>query len=172
MKKSMVSLVLAAIATQAGAAQPTSIDKLVDCATVSSSQERLACFDREVAPFARARPPAPAATSPRVVAVAPPPAAATASSFGEEQLAPKSRKDTAQEPEALHARIDRVRAAGTGVFLVSLDNGQTWRHEDESNGSYLREGDAITITKGTLGSYRLTRDAGSSKSWIRVTRVR
>src|SRR5689334_7955181 len=58
MKKSMASLVLAAVAAQIQAAQAPSIDRLADCAAIGGSQERLACFDREVAPFARVRSPA------------------------------------------------------------------------------------------------------------------
>ena len=57
-------------------------------------------------------------------------------------------------------------------LVPSLDNGQTWRHEDQTLGAYLKEGEAITIRKGTLGSYRLSRDDGDAKNWIRVSRVR
>jgi hypothetical protein len=57
-------------------------------------------------------------------------------------------------------------------FIVYLDNGQAWKHQDVVLGEYLREGEAITISRAALGSYRLTRDAGKSKNWIRVTRIR
>lgn len=76
------------------------------------------------------------------------------------------------EPGPVKARIVNVRDAGAGTFVVSLDNGQSWRHEDEYLGSYLRQGEAVTITRSTMGSHRLTRDAGKAKEWIRVTRVR
>jgi len=71
----------------------------------------------------------------------------------------------------LHGRIASLRTAGA-AYQVALDNGQTWRHEDQTLGVYLKEGDAVTIRKGTLGGYRLTRDAGNEKNWIRVTRIR
>jgi 23S rRNA pseudouridine2605 synthase len=58
------------------------------------------------------------------------------------------------------------------VYLVTLDNGQVWRHEDGGMAPYLVPGDAVTISRGAMGSYRLTRDAGKSKDWVRVTRVR
>jgi hypothetical protein len=193
MKKSMGWLIAAAVAAQVSAAEPPSIDRLVDCAAIGSAQERLACFDREVTAFARVRsqavtpgsvPPAqsaaratpPAPPAPPAAAAAPPAASAASSgsasaSFGGESLSSKSKKDN-QAPESMRARVERIRPAGTGVYLVYLDNGQTWRHEDEVNGAYLHEGDAITITKATLGAYRLTRDAGNGKNWIRVSRVR
>jgi hypothetical protein len=72
----------------------------------------------------------------------------------------------------VQARITALRSAGPGVFVVSLDNGQSWRHENEYLGAYLREGDAVTITRGSMGTYRLTRDAGKAKDWIRVTPTR
>ena len=72
----------------------------------------------------------------------------------------------------MHANIERLRTVAASQFVIYLDNGQAWRHEDQVQGEYLREGEAITISKGTLGSYRLTRDAGKAKNWIRVTRIR
>lgn len=189
MKKSVVSLVLVAAASQVGAAQAPSIDRLVDCAAVSSAQERLACFDREVAPFASVRSQAGAPTAkatpapvvkpaaPSASTAAPSPSSTkaasgtSASSFGEESLA-KSKKEPAQPAEALHAKVQKLRPAGTGIFLMYLDNEQVWRHDDGEDASFLHEGDAITITRGALGTYRLTRDGGSAKTWIRVTRAR
>jgi hypothetical protein len=39
--------------------------------------------------------------------------------------------------------------------------------------NYLNPGEAVTITRASMGSYRLTLDsAGNGKSWVRVTRVR
>ena len=204
MKKSVVSLVLAAVSCPALPAD-SSLDRVVGCADIRDSRERLACFDREVAPLAAARSrPAPSGNSPPSVArnpVSPPPsrtpagpppapapvpaqatptAPAAASSapapapraFGDEQLRPKDRAEPPAEEQVLHARIERLRTVTTSQFIVYLDNGQAWRHEDVVNGEYLRVGDAVTLTKGALGSYRLTRDAGNSKNWIRVSRVK
>lgn len=191
MKKSVVSLVLAAVSIPASAAEPA-VDRLVGCADIRDTRDRLACFDREVAPLVSARarpappPPAVAATAPTapVAPVAPAPAAPaavtpatvapapTARTFGEEQLQPKDRTPNAADQQTLQAKIERIRAVSASDFIVYLDNGQAWRHQDAVLGGYLRVDDAITISKGALGSYRLTRDAGSSKNWIRVTRIR
>jgi hypothetical protein len=163
---------------------------LVACADLADSLQRLVCFDREIKPF---RNPAAASTSPAPVAAprvaAPVPAPAPAvpapaappvvvaapkapASLGEEQLKGKSRPPAPSvEETAVHARITNLRSAAAS-FFVTLDNGQVWRHEDERLGGYLREGDAVTVTKGSLGSYRLTQDAGDSRNWIRATRVR
>jgi hypothetical protein len=186
MKKSVVSLMLATACLPALPAQNGS-DRLIRCADIQESRDRLACFDREVAPLVTpqsrpAPPPAPAppapvvkappVAAPVVAAPAPSAPAPAARSFGEEQL---QRKDRAPEPEdqqSLHARIERIRTVTASDFIVYLDNGQAWRHQDIALGAYLRVGEAITISKGTLGSYRLTRDAGNSKNWIRVSRIR
>ena len=73
----------------------------------------------------------------------------------------------------MHARLTSQKQIGSSrTYNLFLDNGQVWRHEDSHLGSYLREGESITITRATLGSYRLTRDAGSAKDWIKVSRVR
>jgi len=194
MNKRVLSLVLAMASAQAlpAATPAANIDAVVDCADVKDSRERLACFDREVAPLARARSAGTPLVAVAPVAVAPAPAApvpaprtptpatptvapaATApqSSFGQEQLAPKLKQPVPAEEQSLHARITALRKVGSGMFLVTLDNGQTWRHENEYLGAYLREGDAITISKAALGSYRLSRDAGDAKNWIRVNRIR
>ena len=77
-----------------------------------------------------------------------------------------------EELRILHASIASQRQQGANNFYVYLDNGQVWRHENVHLGAYLRDGDAITISRATMGAYRLTRDAGESRNWIRVTRVR
>jgi len=186
MKKSVVSLVLAVVACPALPAE-SSMDRLVGCADIKDSRDRLACFDREVAPLASARsrptpsaPPVavartvPAPTPPPTTPAAPIPSspAPGAKSFGEEQLQPKARSAAPEEEQVLHAHIQRLRTVTANDFIVYLDNGQAWRHQDAVLGGYLREGDAITISKGALGSYRLVRDAGGSKNWIRATRIR
>jgi hypothetical protein len=192
MRKPVASLIFALVAAPAWTAESvsTAVEKIVACAEVQGSAARLACFDREVAPLrqrgataaqvdssAPALPRASERAQPVVRAPAPsgsasatPPSAVP--SFGEEQLAPMNRREPQVEQPALQARISVLRQAGTSNYLVTLDNGQVWRHEDAHLGSYLRVGDAITIKSGTMGSYRLTRDAGASRNWIRVTRVR
>jgi hypothetical protein len=179
MKKSVACLVLAAVSAPALAADATApvFEKLVSCTDVRDSRERLACFDREIAPLAKAKTavtPAPVVRSNAPTPVAPPsPAPAPPpASFGAEQLAGKDRPPAKEEDQILHAHIVSLRKVNVGAYLVTLDNGQAWRHEDEVQGSYLREGEAVTITKGTLATYRLTRDAGNARNWIRVNRVR
>jgi hypothetical protein len=97
---------------------------------------------------------------------------AQAPSFGQEQMQPKDRPELAAESAVLRARIASTRRGGQGTYLIALDNGQVWRHEEGSQAEYLKVGEAVTITRGAMGSYRLTLDAGSSRNWVRVSRVR
>ncbi len=180
MNKPVICLALAMAATAGVAAEsPPGLDRLVDCASLKGSRERLACFDQEIAPLAKARatgsapvaavaPPSRQAPAPSTPAIAP---AAPGAAFGREQLAPKLQPVVPDDEQTLHASITELRQTGSS-FIVTLDNGQAWRHDNQALGEYLRKGEAVTISKGALGSYRLTRDAGAAKNWIRVTRIR
>ena len=179
-KRKLIAGLVVALATVEASAASLSEDHLVACARMTDSAARLACYDREVAPLARkvaepARAPSPAVPVPApAAATVPTPAPATtpAPSFGQEQLTREQGPAAKEEEVALHARLSSQKSVGPGLFNLYLDNGQVWRHEDQVLGSYLKDGDAITIEKGALGSYKLTRDAGKSRNWIRVTRVR
>jgi len=186
MRNPVASLVLATCAVAAGAAEPAPpAERLLACADLADQSARLACFDREVAPLVRARrepqtrAPAPSVAAPVAAPraastppVAPAPAAAAATpAFGSEQLKP-IEKGSAASTEILHARITASTRGGQGTYLVTLDNGQVWRHEEGSQMEYLKVGEAVTITRAALGSYRLTIDSLNSGKWVRVSRVR
>jgi hypothetical protein len=185
MRRSLASLFFATGAAGLGAAQAPA-PEILACMELADATARLACFDRELAPFARERrapaapPPAvPPPVSPAVVAEAPPPRAPAPqqapppeSSFGHEQLKPEDRPASPAEASTLHARIASHRRGGQGTYLVTLDNGQVWRHEEGSRVDYLKVGAAVTISRAALGSYRLTLDDGNARNWVRVTRVR
>jgi hypothetical protein len=182
-RKLMAALVAAVVMVEAGAAS-LSEDHLVACAGVADSAVRLACYDREIAPLARevaarARASSPASPTPPPVPTPSPatvgaPATATtpAPSFGQEQLTREQRPAPEKEELTLHARLTSQKSVGGGRFNLYLDNGQVWRHDDSVLGFDLKDGDAVTIKKGALGSYKLSRDSGKWRDWIRVTRVR
>lgn len=137
-----------------------------DCTAISDAAARLACFD---AAAARSR--APDAAPASAPAPQTPPPASSASSLGEEQLRNRNTDRDAEE-RILKARISESRRGAGGVYLLTLDNGHVWRHEQGSMAAYLKVGEAVTISPASLGSYRLTLDSGSAKNWVRVTRVR
>jgi Neuraminidase (sialidase) len=93
-------------------------------------------------------------------------------SLGEEQLKARNQAQVAPEQASLQGRITDARRGAQGTYLLTLDNGQVWRHEQGSMADYLRPGETVTITRASMGSYRLTLDSGSKKNWVRVTRLR
>jgi hypothetical protein len=153
MKTCIVAIALLTGLPASAAENAASADRALACSDIKDAAARLECFDRSAAaarePVATAMP------------VAPPAQPATPQAAG---------KPAEQLP--LHARIIETRKASGGLYLVILDNGQTWRHESGSMEPYLKVGEAVTIRKGSLGSHRLTLDSGKAKNWVRVTRVR
>ena len=170
MTKPMIPMILAwvSLSAAAGEAAAPKIERFEGCAEMPDARQRLACFDREFAPYRkRSADAAPPSAPPSVTKPPPAPAA-----FGQEQLAPRSRPSVTEEEQVLHARIASLRQVDPSTALVTLDNGQVWRHDNPTLGAYLREGESVTLRKASLGAYRLTRDEGAEKNWIRITRVR
>lgn len=182
MRRALASLFFATTAASLGAAQPPA-PGILACTELADASARLACFDRELAPFVRERRDVPAAPPPASPPPAPPPVSADVatprapsppadSAFAQEQLKPQDRPAPPAEAATLRGRITAHRRGGQGTYLVTLDNGQVWRHEEGSQVDYLKVGAAVTITRAALGSYRLTLDGGSARNWVRVSRVR
>jgi hypothetical protein len=172
MNRSALPVLLAVVAgLAAGSEAPPLEERLVDCWSIEKPEQRLACFDREAAPLARAR-------AARSITQTPPPAPVReVAPLREAAATPAVAPSQAVEPAPqdiwpVHARITDLRRSGIASYLVLLDNGQSWQHENEYLGQYLQKGDAVTISRAAMGNYRLTRDAGKSKDWIRVNRVR
>jgi hypothetical protein len=156
--KIQLAVIALAATSRAFAAEPAavSMDRVLACAGIADAATRLECFDRSVA---ATRAP-PASTAP-----------VTATPAVEAQ--PKAREQPqAPAEETVQAHITEARKANGGLYLIVLDNGQTWRHEQGSMEPYLKVGEAVTIRRGTLGSYRLTLDSGNAKNWVRVSRIR
>lgn len=65
------------------------------------------------------------------------------------------------QPKALdemRANVSKVEFSPTGRFIVTLENGQVWRQLDADTGQARfnkKGGDAVTISRGLLGSYNL-----------------
>ena len=143
--------------------------------TVAATPARPAASAPAV-PAPPATPATPKTTPPSPVAAAtPPPAApaapAAAASFGQEQLSGKQRPPANPADLTLHATVTALATPLPDTYRVTLDNGQVWKQLDSSLGFSLKVGDAVTLGKGAMGSYRLWRDADGPKAWVRVTRL-
>jgi hypothetical protein len=148
-------------------ATPASIPMSVlkQCAQINDPSKRLACYDqvaeRPTAAAAAAALPKDSAAAPAPAASAAPP---TKESFG---------LYTAEHPTApvveplITAKVIAIGINTTGRSTVTLEGNQVW--ELDSADPVLVKGDAVTVKRGTLGSFILTTPAGRLH---RVHRVR
>jgi hypothetical protein len=164
------------------ASPPVDAGALAHCASMTSADERLACYDSLSRPKSKATPAAPAAAAapaastaakagpqaaaaPAATAKAAAPAAAAAAA-GAAATGAASAADSksfgltrhpppAEEgPSRIQAKVTRVDADQWGHVRVSLDNGQAWTFD--SMNPAVREGEAVTIKRGLAGSFHLT----------------
>ncbi len=140
-----------------------------ECVKLTTPEERLACFDKQVE-STRTSPAAPAtpasATSPAAPVAAPtnsqPPASSTTSSNA-------GRQNREEQHADIHARIREIHETVPNSYLITLDNGQVWR-QTVPKAYALRHGDAVRLFYSRWGTYRLTNE--QLRSFIQVERVR
>jgi hypothetical protein len=155
------------------------------CASVTDDKSRLQCYDAEATmkkgrPAASAAAPAPApaarSTAPTPAPAAAPvaqPAPATGSAetgFGAELLPKKAKAEGEPEPASeITAKVTSVAGRGKGEYRIGLDNGQMWAETQRTGGEPPEVGDTITLRRGSMGSYFLTKGTGLA---LRVKRVK
>ncbi|HMH29768.1 MAG TPA: hypothetical protein VK580_14375 [Steroidobacteraceae bacterium] len=168
--------ILAACAAGGAPAKDTDVrNALAPCIDISSSADRLACYDklagRVSAPKALAA--SPAATSPSVasraatspeaaapapaasVAAAPAPAAApTEEDFGRSKVRKAASSGAPPEIKSITAKVAAFGRSPNHRTQVTLDNGQIWEYQDDPD-PLLSIGDSVTIKRATLGSFIL-----------------
>jgi hypothetical protein len=181
--------ILATCAAGGALAEDTAVrNALAPCIGISSSADRLACYDqlagRVSAPKAlaaspSAAAPAPAAPSPASpsaaapapaasVAAAPAPAAApTEEDFGRSKVRKAAVSGAPPEIKSITAKVAGFGRSPNGRTQVTLDNGQIWEYQDDPD-PLLSIGDSVTIKRATLGSFILATPAKVSH---RVSRI-
>jgi hypothetical protein len=138
-------------------------DSLRSCVNIAGDSERLACFDREIA---------------RVPSSVPMSKGADPIPLGPEQKlglsdsrVRKLESASSQEPPVteLHAHILSTSLSTDGLESFVLDNAQVWHQTALKSDFLVRQGDAVTISPGALGSFWMSTDKHHS---VRVKRVR
>ena len=189
----------ACAACACGGARAEDIDlhkALSPCSGISSSADRLACYDQlagrvsepKARPSVAASPPTPAApvaaapaasvaaapaasvtAAPAApVAAAPTPAAApTEEDFGRSKVQKAARSSSPPEIKSITAKVAGFGRSPNQRTQITLDNGQIWEYQDDPD-PLLSIGDSVTIKHGTLGSFLLLTPAKHSH---RVSRV-
>jgi hypothetical protein len=189
------ALSTAILATCAGGGAPakdTDVrNALAPCVDISSSADRLACYDklagRVSAPKTLVAAPstaapstaapsaaAPAAAAPSAVAsvaaVPAPAAAPTEEDFGRSKVRKARAAANSGAPPEIKSITAKVAAFGrspNGRSRVTLDNGQIWEYQDDPD-PLLSIGDSVTIKRARLGSFLLQTPAKLSH---RVSRI-
>jgi hypothetical protein len=168
--------ILAACAAGGAPAKGSDVrNALAPCVRISSSADRLACYDKlagrvsapkalAAAPSAAApapAAPAPAAPAPAVpgaaasVAAAPAPAAApTEEDFGRSKVRKAASAGAPPEIKSITAKVAAFGRSPNRRTQVTLDNGQVWEFQDDPD-QLLSIGDSVTIKRATLGSFIL-----------------
>jgi hypothetical protein len=167
-----------------------SLAKLMACRSLDDAAARLACFDREAAalaaaPVARASvppaaspasaaPPARAAAAPApadaAVAAAPAPDATQQFGLPERTVAAQEVAAGTRPAEAkkIEAHVAKFAPGPDGRLVFTLDNDQVWRQLLSEGDLMVNPGDAVTISRGFLGSYWLQTGNGRG---CKVTRL-
>jgi hypothetical protein len=155
--------ILATCAAGGALAEDTDVhNALAPCIGISSSADRLACYDKlagrvsapKAAPVAAA--PAPAAPAPAAsFAAAPAPAAApTAEDFGLSKVQKAASSSSPPEIKSVTAKVAGFGHSPNRRTQVTLDNGQVWEYQDDPD-SLLSIGDSVVIKRAALGSFIL-----------------
>jgi hypothetical protein len=179
---SLPALACTTLTLSEAASPPVDPGALAHCASMTSADERLACYDSLSRPKSKATPAAPAAAAAPAASTAakagpqaaaapaasanPAAPAAAAGAAGAAATGAASAADSksfgltrhpppAEEgPSRIQAKVTRVDADQWGHVRVSLDNGQAWTFD--SMNPAVREGEAVTIKRGVAGSFHLT----------------
>ncbi len=159
------------------------------CRDIADPAARLACFDRAVdtpvaakssaapAPASAPASPAPAPRPPAVVATPPadpapavPVVAPAAPPLNaEQQFGLPEHTVTVKEVEAgrraadlkkLEAHVVGITVAPDQRLVFTLDDGQVWRQNASEGELLAKQGDAVTISRGLLGSFWLQLPSG------------
>jgi len=179
-----LALFLGLTAAAQAATAPSPPANLVVCSRMADRDQRLNCYDAQMAAMLSASsPPAPAppavAASPLPappVANMPPPAvpapAATAEQkFGAEDLAPSARAKVEKPNTVLQSTIASIREVRPKLWLIVLANGQIWLQEGTQATMFFHAGFDVRIEEGLLGDYRMSTAQTGSKNLVKVTRV-
>lgn len=135
------------------AAEPS----LESCANIKDDTDRLSCYDN----LYKATKPEDSMVQKTIPAQSK--QAAVPENFG---LKEKLNSST---PQGVSAVIKSISALNNGRVSISLDNGQTWRSNDDPGRLRLKPLTKVTITESRIGGFVLK--AEGQKGFVRVRRL-
>lgn len=165
----LIAAAMPALAQDTPRERPDALNRVVNCRSIQSAEERLACYDREVAAFDTAE------STNQVVVM-------------DRQQVRRTRRtlfglvlpdlgvfgDNNTDPEEAVAQIETtIRSASMnalGKWVITLEDGARWIQSDSRNlGRYPGAGMPIRIRRAAMGSYLANVDGQIA---IRVRRER
>jgi hypothetical protein len=144
------------------AAQPLS--GILDCRMLTDDAARLACFDREAATLAGS------AAASRQPTVAPVSDAKRQFGLPEHAVVEKEIAAGTRPPgvKTIEARVAQLSLTSDGRSVMTLDNQQVWRQLAVDKDLLLKPGEAVTISRGVLGSFWLETKQGRGTKVARI----
>ncbi len=143
------------------------------CRDEPDDARRLACYDRAAGRATKTLAAAAPAPAPAAAPAPAPAAARSEDDFGRErQLAYEEDQKRAEATRAvgeLQSSIVGIETRMDGLMTFTLENGQVWRQSRPDSRFSIKQGDAVRIQPGSLGSFILS---GPTKKSTRVTRVK
>ena len=118
--------------------------------------ERLACYDKAVAHIESG------AARPRRRRICSAPVRPS-------PLAQKNEREAkGEELKQITATVVSLSRSVSGLVDLSLDNDQVWHQQDADVTLIVETGDSVTISRASLGTFRLTDKRGRSSRFKRV----
>ena len=133
-------------------------EQLKPCASMRRDAERLACYDKAVASIEAG------------LSSDPPPSpenmfGANADVSGSSNAKADAKREELQQ---ISAQVTSLRRADDGMITFTLDNGQVWRQQDNEVSLSVSVGDAVSIARASLGTFKVTDKRGRSAHVKRV----
>ena len=127
------------------------------CLALRRDSERLACFDRVATALQTGK------------SAAAPSAENLFGSTGDmNAVADRQSTPTAVELRRITAKVSSLRRVADGMIQLELDNGQMWAQQESNVSLTFEPGDEITVSRGSLGTFRITDKRGRSARFKRV----
>lgn len=151
----LASFFLTSEPSQAGEPLP---EQMKPCVSMRHDAERLACFDHAVAMIesgAAGEPP-------------PSPEDMFGASSSVSQATDPGTEAKRQELKQISGQVTSQHLNENGMIVLTLDNGQVWRQEDREVTLIIDSGDSVTISRASLGTFRIIDKRGHSARFKRV----
>lgn len=140
-------------------------DALAQCSKEGNSLQRLVCYDRVVKDIKQYSGledsikrgyPVPTANASAPTTPAKPAMPASPSVQAENQFGLEHKQPIGEDVDSLSGNISSLDRTLRGKYVITLDNGTVWEQTD-SDKLKLSDGETVTIERGILGAFYLTR---------------